>query len=129
MILVSSLCPYLSWGKTNHTFLFQAEWLVLNNFLSSPSAVMHPLIIVPLLSQLFILIFGIIYPKIPVVYLGILGLYLLIAFILFNSHYIGGIIIVACYTLAISGGVLDINSQRDTGRDREYQAAEYLPNG
>ena len=82
MILVSSLCPYLSWGKTNHTFLFQAEWSVLNKFLSTPSAVMHPLIIVPVLSQLLILIFGIISPKIALVYLGILGLYLLIAFIL-----------------------------------------------
>jgi hypothetical protein len=82
MILVSSLCPYLSWGKTNQTFLFQAEWFVLNQFLSDPSAVMHPLIIVPLLSQLLILIFGIISPKTTMVYLGILGLYLLIAFIL-----------------------------------------------
>jgi hypothetical protein len=81
MILVSSLCPYLSWGTSNHTFLFQAEWFVLNQFLSDPSAVIHPLIIVPLLSQLLILIFGVIFPKIPVVYLGILGLYLLIVFI------------------------------------------------
>jgi hypothetical protein len=91
MILVSSLCPYLSWGKTNHTFLFQAEWSVLNKFLSTPSAVMHPLIIVPLMSQLLILIFGIICPKTSLVYLGILGLYPLIAFILFAGFLSGNI--------------------------------------
>jgi hypothetical protein len=91
MILVSSLCPYLSWGKTNHTFLFQAEWSVLNKFLSTPSAVMHPLIIVPLLSQLLILIFGIISPKTSLVHLGILGLYLLIAFILLAGFLSGNI--------------------------------------
>jgi hypothetical protein len=97
MILVSSLIPYLSYGKTNHTFLFQAEWLVLNNFLSSPSAVMHPLIIVPLLSQLLILIFGVISPKIALVYLGILGLYLLIAFILLAGFLSGNIwIVLSC---------------------------------
>ena len=91
MILVSSLCPYLSWGTSNHTFIFQAEWFVLNQFLSSPSAVMHPLIIVPLLSQLLILIFGVISPKIALVYLGILGLYLLIAFILLAGFLSGNI--------------------------------------
>jgi hypothetical protein len=91
MILVSSLCPYLSWGKTNHTFLFQAEWLVLNKFLSTPSAAMHPLIIVPLLSQILIVIFGVISPKIALVYLGILGLYLLITFILLAGFLSGNI--------------------------------------
>jgi len=97
MILVSSLCPYLSWGKTNYTFLFQAEWLVLNKFLSAPSAVMHPLIIVPLLSQLLILIFGIISPKTTLVYLGIIGLYLLIAFILLAGFLSGNIwIVLSC---------------------------------
>jgi len=97
LIFVSSLIPYLSWGKTNHTFLFQAGWLVLNNFLSSPSAVMHPLIIVPLLSQLLIVIFGIISPKIALVYLGILGLYLLIAFILLAGFLSGNIwIVLSC---------------------------------
>ena len=97
LILVSSLIPYLSWGKTNHTFLFQAEWLVLNKLTSTPSAVMHPLIIVPLLSQLLILIFGIISPKTTMVYLGILGLYLLIAFILFAGFLSGNIwIVLSC---------------------------------
>jgi len=91
LILVSSLCPYLSWGTSNHTFVFQAEWLVLNQFLSAPSAVMHPLIIVPLLSQLLIFVFGIISPKITLVYLGILGLYLLIAFILLAGFLSGNI--------------------------------------
>jgi hypothetical protein len=97
MILVSSLCPYLSWGTSNHTFIFQAEWFVLNQFLSSPSAVMHPLIIVPLLSQLLILIFGVISPKIALVYLGILGLYPLIAFILLAGFLSGNIwIVLSC---------------------------------
>jgi hypothetical protein len=97
MILVSSLCPYLSWGKTNHTFLFQAEWLVLNKFLSTPSAAMHPLIIVPILSQILIVIFGVISPKIALVYLGILGLYLLIAFILLAGFLSGNIwIVLSC---------------------------------
>jgi hypothetical protein len=97
MILVSSICPYLSWGNTNQTFLFQAEWLVLNQFVYTPSAVIHPLIIVPLLSQLLILIFGVISPKIALVYLGILGLYLLIAFILLAGFLSGNIwIVLSC---------------------------------
>jgi len=97
LILVSSLCPYLSWGTSNHTFLFQAEWLVLNQLLSAPSAVIHPLIIVPLLSQFLILIFGIISPKTTLVYLGILGLYLLITFILLAGFLSGNIwIVLSC---------------------------------
>jgi len=97
LILVSSLIPYLSWGKTNHTFLFQAEWLVLNKLTSTPSEVMHPLIIVPLLSQFLIVIFGIIFPKTHMVYLGILGLYILIAFILFAGFLSGNIwIVLSC---------------------------------
>ena len=97
MILVSSLIPYLSWGKTNHTFLFQAEWLVLNKLASTPSEVMHPLIILPLLSQFLIVIFGIIFPKPPKGYLGILGLYLLIAFILLAGFLSGNIwIVLSC---------------------------------
>ncbi len=103
MILVSSLCPYLSWGTSNHTFLFQAEWFVLNQFLSTPSAVMHPLIIVPLLSQTLILIFGIISPKTTLVYLGILGLYLLIAFILLAGFLSGNIwIVLSCTPFIVS---------------------------
>ena len=103
MILVSSLCPYLSWGTSNHTFLFQAEWFVLNQFLSTPSAVMHPLIIVPLLSQTLILIFGIISPKTTLVYLGVLGLYLLIAFILLAGFLSGNIwIVLSCTPFIVS---------------------------
>jgi len=58
LILLSSLIPYLNWGGENHAFLFQIEWEIIKKLCSDPAQVIHPLIIIPVLSQVIIITFG-----------------------------------------------------------------------
>ncbi|MFM7594637.1 MAG: hypothetical protein ACKO4Y_00505, partial [Flavobacteriales bacterium] len=78
-IILSSLFPYLSWGKgSNSAFLFEIEWQIFSHLNTDVAALSHPMVFVPIIGQLVILIFGVIYPKIPMMYLGILTLFILI---------------------------------------------------
>lgn len=81
LILISSLIPYLNWGGKNHAFLFQIELEIIKKLCSDPAQVIHPLIIIPVLSQVIIITFGLFIPKVRPVYIGIIGLFLLVIFI------------------------------------------------
>lgn len=81
LILLSSLIPYLNWGGENHAFLFQIEWEIIKKLCSDPAQVIHPLIIIPVLSQVIIITFGLFIPKVRPVFIGIIGLFLLFIFI------------------------------------------------
>lgn len=87
-IILSSLFPYLSWGKgSNSAFLFEIEWQIFSHINTDASALLHPMVLIPITGQLVILIFGVIYPKIPLVYLGILCLFMLIGFVMFIGFF------------------------------------------
>lgn len=87
-IILSSLFPYLSWGKgSNNAFLFEIEWQILSRINTDAAALLHPMVLIPITGQLVILIFGVIYPKIPLVYLGILCLFMLIGFVMFIGFF------------------------------------------
>jgi hypothetical protein len=45
----------LEWGQDQRAFFFEMEWTVFEKLLSNPSSVIHPLIILPLLGQCFLL--------------------------------------------------------------------------
>ena len=81
LILLSSLIPYLNWGGENHAFLFQIELEIIKKLCSDPAQVIHPLIIIPVLSQVIIITFGLFIPKVRPVFIGIIGLFLLFIFI------------------------------------------------
>lgn len=55
LLIVASLVGYLEWGGTNKMFLFQAEIDLFNKLFIEPKAVIHPLMILPVLGQLFLL--------------------------------------------------------------------------
>ncbi len=55
-LILSSLVGYLEWGANNESFLFQAEYEIFLKFLSSPSDLLHPLIILPFIGQVLLLI-------------------------------------------------------------------------
>ena len=81
LILFSSLIPDLIWCGKNHAFLFQIELKIIKKLCSDPAQVIHPLIIIPVLSQVIIITFGLFIPKVRPVYIGIIGLFLLFIFI------------------------------------------------
>jgi hypothetical protein len=47
---------YLEWGGNHHQFLWQAEVELLHKLITHPLDVMHPFILLPLFSQLILLI-------------------------------------------------------------------------
>ncbi|MEL6255200.1 MAG: hypothetical protein AAFR87_24540 [Bacteroidota bacterium] len=56
LLLISSLIGYLEWGGDNQAFLFQLEGQILSKLFTEPGSIIHPLIILPVLGQLFLLI-------------------------------------------------------------------------
>jgi len=54
-LLIASGFGYLEWGQDQRAFFFEMEWTVFEKLLSNPSSVIHPLIILPLLGQCFLL--------------------------------------------------------------------------
>jgi hypothetical protein len=54
-LLIASGFGYLEWGQDQRAFFFEMEWTVFEKLLSNPSSVIHPLIILPLLGQSFLL--------------------------------------------------------------------------
>ena len=87
IIFLSSLCPYLRWGGNNSGFLGQMEFEMLCNVINSPQTLLHPMILVTLLGQLIVLLFGTIYIKPKLIFIGIVSLSVLIGFILFIGFF------------------------------------------
>ncbi|NHM07042.1 hypothetical protein G4D82_07395 [Flavobacterium sp. CYK-4] len=82
LVILTSFMVYLEWGTNQHCFLFQAEKEILNKLFINPMAVLHPLTIIPMLSQLSLLINLTLEKTNKVlVIIGISGLAILIYFI------------------------------------------------
>jgi len=47
---------YLQWGDGNHEFLFESEAKILGDIFRSPAEYFHPLILGPLLGQIFLIV-------------------------------------------------------------------------
>ncbi|MCC6182493.1 MAG: hypothetical protein IT237_11735 [Bacteroidia bacterium] len=56
ILIISSLFGYLEWGKSNHVFLYEAEFEILKKILTDIYSVAHPFTILPLLGQLILII-------------------------------------------------------------------------
>jgi hypothetical protein len=54
LLILTSLLGYLEWSN-QHTFLFQAEWVVLSKLLTDPMAALHPLTVLPLVGQMLLI--------------------------------------------------------------------------
>jgi len=81
LLILSSLLGFLEWGGNNNQFLFEAEAEILSKLINNPSSIIHPFILLPLLSQLFLL--STLFQKEPnklITLLSIGGLGLLLAF-------------------------------------------------
>ncbi len=98
-IILTSLIGYLEWGKSNTSFLFQAEAEVLSKLFQDPISVLHPLTILPLCGQI-ILVFTLFQRKpskaLTLIGLACLSMLLLVVFIVgllsFNYKIIGSTI-------------------------------------
>lgn len=55
-LLISSLFGLLEWGGGNQSFLFQAEWEILQKAAENPQSVLHPFTVLPMIGQLLLLI-------------------------------------------------------------------------
>lgn len=78
---MTSLIGYLQWGGGNHAYLFQSEFEIITKLFKDPTSVIHPFIVLPLISQLLLLIT--LFQKKPnkyLTYLSIAGLGLLLGF-------------------------------------------------
>jgi len=84
LLILFSLFGYLEWSGKNHMFLFEAEIEILSKLFINPKSVIHPFIILPVISQ-FLLLFTLFQKTInrKITYISIFGLGLLIYFLLF----------------------------------------------
>ena len=55
LLILTSLMGYMAWGPDSHAFLFQAEGEVLRKLFTDPGSTLHPLILIPLASQIVLL--------------------------------------------------------------------------
>lgn len=55
-LLFTSLIGYLEWGRNNSIFLFEAEWEIIKKIYKHPQAIMHPMVLFPMLGQLLLII-------------------------------------------------------------------------
>lgn len=81
LLLITSLLGYLEWSGNNHSFLFQAEAEILSKLVSDPISIIHPFTVLPLLSQMILVIT--LFQKKPsklLTYISIMGLGILLAF-------------------------------------------------
>lgn len=82
LLILTSLLGYLEWGENSHSFLFEVEFIVFSKIFTNPSSIIHPLTILPLVGQIFLLIT--LFQKSPnkkITYFGISCLGFLIGFI------------------------------------------------
>ena len=56
LLISSSLFGYLEWSGNNQMFLFKIEATIFQNLFKNPFSVIHPLIIIPIIGQVFLLI-------------------------------------------------------------------------
>jgi hypothetical protein len=84
LLILFSLFGYLEWSGKNHMFLFEAEIEILSKLFINPKSVIHPFIILPVISQ-FLLLFTLFQKTInrKITYISIFGLGLLIYFLFF----------------------------------------------
>lgn len=84
LLILFSLFGYLEWSGKNHMFLFEAEIEILSKLFINTKSVIHPFIILPIISQ-FLLLFTLFQEtaKTKLTYISIFGLGLLIYFLLF----------------------------------------------
>lgn len=81
LLVLTSFAGYLEWGTHNHIFLWQAEADILYQLIVQPSAIMHPLIIAPLMAQILLLFT--LFQQTPgkvITWTGIAGIGLLLGF-------------------------------------------------
>lgn len=84
LLIIFSLIGYLEWSGNNHTFLFEAEIEILSKLFVNPKSVIHPFIILPIISQFLLLVT--LFQKSAskkLTYISIFGLGLLVYFLLF----------------------------------------------
>lgn len=55
-LLISSLFGYLEWGHNERAFLIEAEVALLQNFWNTPTSILNPFALLPLLGQLGLLV-------------------------------------------------------------------------
>ncbi|HRX28335.1 MAG TPA: hypothetical protein P5235_03055 [Saprospiraceae bacterium] len=55
LVFLSSLVGYLHWGSGNEALIGKLEMEMFGKFISEPSSLFHPFIILPLLGQLLLL--------------------------------------------------------------------------
>jgi hypothetical protein len=84
LLILFSLFGYLEWSGNNHLFLFEAEIEIFSKLFINPKSVIHPFIILPVISQ-FLLLFTLFQKtaSTKLTYISIFGLCLLIYFLLF----------------------------------------------
>jgi hypothetical protein len=84
LLILFSLFGYLEWSGKNHMFLFEAEIEILSKLFINPKSVIHPFIILPIISQ-FLLLFTLFQKTASkkITYISIFGLGLLIYFLFF----------------------------------------------
>lgn len=83
-LLTTSFLGYLEWEQNNHAFLGEAELQVIRQAVTTPSEILHPFIIIPLLGQ--VLLFYSLFKKQPGAGLSLIGMScigILMAFVFF----------------------------------------------
>ncbi|MEQ1553324.1 MAG: hypothetical protein ABL929_04045 [Ferruginibacter sp.] len=55
-LIISSLLGYLEWSGGNNIFLLKAEIEIFSKLFSNPLSVLHPLILIPVIGQVFLTI-------------------------------------------------------------------------
>lgn len=81
LLIITSLIGYLEWSGNSHIFLFKAEAEIFSKLFTDPVSVVHPFTILPLASQILLLITT--FQKTPdktLTYISIAGLGLLLGF-------------------------------------------------
>lgn len=56
LLLVSTFPVYMEWGTDQSTFLIEAEWILVKKITTNPAEVLHPLTVLPLMGQIWLLI-------------------------------------------------------------------------
>lgn len=82
LLLITSLLGYLEWNGNNNSFLFQVEGEIFSKIFTDPVSVLHPLTVLPMISQVVLIIT--LFQKKPgkvLTYLGMAGLGILLGLI------------------------------------------------
>ena len=113
LLIISSFVGYLEWGTDNSMFLVQGEWDVIYKLLTSPTEVLHPFTILPLLGQILLLVT--LFQKKPnkaLTIFGMIGIGVLLVFMAFIGIISMNLKIFASTLPFITTMVLTINNLR-----------------